>query len=259
MITDVFMSLPISIFSELTRGRNSLPTTALIPCGDEGFGRTRGAGIERRTETAAMRSPSRHRFMEGRPLRAIVLLASTLLLAGADLPVHGPIPQSRPDAGPDAPKTPITAPEAKAGSPAPGAAARPDSAVSPSAPEAEAPPIETEDPAAFTRCSAALTALGAEFSEIERIDDGGGCGIDRPLLVKSLGAGVSLTPPGQMRCQTALNLSRWTQDVVLPFAKKPVRRKLLPRSTKPPPMCVAIAIRRRMARSPNTRMEARWI
>jgi hypothetical protein len=158
--------------------------------------------------------------MEGCPLRAIVLLASTLLLAGADLPVHGPIPQSRPDPGLDAPKTPITAPDAKTESPAADAAGKPDGAASPSAPESEAPPIETEDPADFTRCSTALKALGAEFSEIERIDDGGGCGIDHPLLVKSVGAGVLLSPPGQMRCQTALNLSRWTQDVVIPFAKK---------------------------------------
>ncbi|WP_137155717.1 extensin family protein [Rhizobium sp. FKL33] len=110
------------------------------------------------------------------------------------------------------PERPETAPPAVRGEPPKDAAQDPSNA--------DAPPIEQEDPAAFTRCSNALTALGAEFEEVARVDDGQGCGIDRPIMVKSLGKGVPLSPAGEMRCETALNLTRWTQDVVSPFLQK---------------------------------------
>lgn len=127
---------------------------------------------------------------------------------------------SRPDApkaepplkSPTAPEKTETAPPAESDEPTKDAAQVP--------PKTVAPPIEKEDPAAFSGCAKALTALGAEFEEVARVDDGQGCGIDRPLLVKSLGKGVSLSPPGEMRCQTALSLTRWTQDVVSPFLQK---------------------------------------
>jgi hypothetical protein len=127
---------------------------------------------------------------------------------------------SRPDAVEAAPpvnapagadKTETSPPRDK-GEPAKNAAQAP--------PKPEAPPIGKEDPAAFARCSTALSALGAEFKEVARVDDGDGCGIDRPLLVTSLGKGVTLSPPGQMRCETALSLTRWTRDVVTPFLQK---------------------------------------
>lgn len=82
------------------------------------------------------------------------------------------------------------------------------------------PPIETEDPTLHALCTAELKAIGAEFSEIKRIDDGNGCGIDRPVELKTLGNGVALSPPGTMRCQTAVNLARWTRDVVTPMLRK---------------------------------------
>ena len=62
--------------------------------------------------------------------------------------------------------------------------------------------------------------MGVEFTEVKRIDEQNGCGIDKPLEVKSVGGGVTLAPPGTLRCQTAVNLARWTRDVVIPMLKK---------------------------------------
>jgi hypothetical protein len=86
---------------------------------------------------------------------------------------------------------------------------------------AEPPPlIEAEDPATYAHCTAELKALGAEFSEAKRIDEGGGCGIDRPVELRSLGAGTLLEPAGTLRCRTAVNLVRWTHEVVVPMLER---------------------------------------
>ncbi|MGV3550031.1 extensin-like domain-containing protein [Rhizobium sp.] len=82
------------------------------------------------------------------------------------------------------------------------------------------PPIEKEDPKQLAACTAELKAMGAEFTEAKPIDDGDGCGIDRPLELKSAGNGVKLSPPGVMRCRTAVNLARWSRDVVIPMLRK---------------------------------------
>jgi hypothetical protein len=83
-----------------------------------------------------------------------------------------------------------------------------------------APPIEKEDPTAYASCKAALTSLGVTFRELDPIDDGEGCGIDKPIEVTTIGGGVALLPPGTMRCQAAVNLARWTRDVVIPMLGK---------------------------------------
>lgn len=82
------------------------------------------------------------------------------------------------------------------------------------------PMIEKEDPAAFSACTGRLKALGVVFEEIGRIDESNGCGIDRPIEVRDLGGGVSLDPPGRMRCETALQLSLWMRDAVAPMLGK---------------------------------------
>jgi hypothetical protein len=82
------------------------------------------------------------------------------------------------------------------------------------------PPIEREDAALFSACTSELKAIGAEFVEVKRIDDGDGCGIDRPIELRTVGNGVALSPPGTMRCRTAVNLARWTRDVVAPMLGK---------------------------------------
>ena len=81
------------------------------------------------------------------------------------------------------------------------------------------PEIEKEDPKDYAACKAALATLGVTFKELDSIDDGGGCGIDRPIEVMSVGT-VALLPPGIMRCQAAINLARWTGDIVIPMLKR---------------------------------------
>ena len=89
------------------------------------------------------------------------------------------------------------------------------------------PPIDKEDPRVYALCTAELKSMGAEFKEMARIDDGNGCGIDRPIEVRSLGGGVKLSPSGTMRCQAAVNLARWTRDVVVPSLKKAQPQEVL--------------------------------
>lgn len=153
----------------------------------------------------------------------LVILASSVLLASLDLPESGPLPEPRPKA----------IAEDKADRPA-NDAARPETADDATgndkAPKAEPekkpagayvpPPVEREDPTEFAACLTQLKSLGADFSETKPIDDGGGCGIERPLTVRSLGGGVKLAPEGTMRCRAAVNLARWTQDVVTPMLAK---------------------------------------
>lgn len=82
------------------------------------------------------------------------------------------------------------------------------------------PPIETEDPKTYAICIAELKSMGVAFAEVERIDDGHGCGMDRPVEIRSLGNEVALDPPGTVRCRTAINLARWTREVVVPMLEK---------------------------------------
>ena len=55
--------------------------------------------------------------------------------------------------------------------------------------------------------------------EIPRLDNSNGCGIDHPLVVTSLGHDITLQPEGEMRCKTALQLTHWADNVVVPMLK----------------------------------------
>ena len=65
----------------------------------------------------------------------------------------------------------------------------------------------------------ALKDLGATFEQPARIDDGNGCGIDRPITLTRLSPTVALEPAGTFRCETALQLARMTRDMIAPAAK----------------------------------------
>ncbi|RDL50703.1 hypothetical protein BLJAPNOD_01826 [Ensifer sp. M14] len=80
------------------------------------------------------------------------------------------------------------------------------------------PPVENENPADYAKCLSELKALGAVFTEAKRIDDGKGCGIDKPLDVTGVLPDVKLAPKGLMRCEAALALARWTKEAVQPAA-----------------------------------------
>jgi hypothetical protein len=59
-----------------------------------------------------------------------------------------------------------------------------------------------------------LAALGAEFEVLPPVDDGGGCVIGVPLVVRHLGRSIALRPPGTMNCATAVSLARWAREDV---------------------------------------------
>ena len=137
-----------------------------------------------------------------------MLFAASALLIGADLPENVPIPEPRPEATSQAKQKDddvILTPDKT----------EPGEEIETYVP----PPIETEDPALLKACLTELQRLGVVYKDIPRIDDGNGCGIDHPLLVTSLGNNITLQPEGTMRCETALQLSHWTADVVVPMLK----------------------------------------
>ncbi|PZU70817.1 MAG: extensin [Rhizobium sp.] len=71
-------------------------------------------------------------------------------------------------------------------------------------------PVKPEDPAALQAC-------GAEFEPLEPVrDEEQGCGIESPVELSVILPGIKLEPSGTMRCETALALSRWTKEMMVP-------------------------------------------
>ncbi|WP_245485017.1 extensin-like domain-containing protein [Ciceribacter ferrooxidans] len=152
----------------------------------------------------------------------LLLLAAALAAAPAmAAPDNPPVPLPKPPLADRAPAV---------GPPVP--AEKPKERQAPAAPEPEKkerepaeppppppPPIETEDKAAFDACTAELTALGAAFRTLPRIDDGEGCGIDKPVAMTRLSAEVAIEPEVTARCETLLQLARMTRDLVEPAAR----------------------------------------
>ncbi|MDA5636968.1 MULTISPECIES: extensin family protein [Agrobacterium] len=87
-------------------------------------------------------------------------------------------------------------------------------------PEEKPPePVRPEDSAALQACLGALKEIGAEFKQLEPIRDvEQGCGIEAPVELSVVLPGIKLEPSGTMRCETALALSRWTKEMMLPAA-----------------------------------------
>jgi hypothetical protein len=103
--------------------------------------------------------------------------------------------------------------------PAPPASSQPDEKAKTEEPEKPAAlPPEKEDPAAYATCISALKQEGAQFTEEQGFDEGGGCGIDKPVVVREILPGIKLEPEAKVRCEAALALSRWAKQTVLPAA-----------------------------------------
>ncbi|MEE9986384.1 extensin family protein [Agrobacterium pusense] len=80
-------------------------------------------------------------------------------------------------------------------------------------------PVKPEDPAALQACLASLKEIGAEFKPLEPVrDEEQGCGIESPVELSVVLPGIKLEPSGTMRCETALALSRWTKEMMVPAA-----------------------------------------
>ncbi|ASW07225.1 extensin family protein [Rhizobium sp. 11515TR] len=168
--------------------------------------------------------------------RIVSLVSAAILLMAASLPQTGPIPEQKPDqeqVQPDG-KAPIPAekPEASSNSPVVPAekpTAQPEEKPA-SQPEEQTggeqmqgpprPPltIASEPDDEHQACLKALTAIGATFKEIARIDDGNGCGIDKPIALSSPLPGIEFKPEGKMRCEAALALAQWMRESVIPSA-----------------------------------------
>ncbi|HEV7309504.1 extensin family protein [Ensifer sp.] len=188
-----------------------------------------------------------------------LIFLSVVILAGAGLPKSGPVPLKKPPADPqleEAVPTPDEKPaegdqknnqegsvDTKQGDEKPVPQPKPDNAGEPAEKDGKAqdkpaetdkkadekageeskpvvyPPVENEKPAEYAKCLSDLRTLGATFSEAKRVDDGKGCGIDRPLEVTNILTDVALAPKGLMRCETALALARWTKETAQPAAE----------------------------------------
>jgi hypothetical protein len=84
--------------------------------------------------------------------------------------------------------------------------------------EAQHLTIEPESDADHSKCVKELQALGVVFTDLSRIDDGNGCGIDKPIKVTEALPGIKLKPDGVFRCPVALALARWMKGSVIPAA-----------------------------------------
>ena len=69
-------------------------------------------------------------------------------------------------------------------------------------------------------CRRRLEDMGVDFTAIPAIDDGRGCGIAAPILVRTLAPGVALTPPATINCRLAERLARWLSEGVQPAARR---------------------------------------
>lgn len=148
--------------------------------------------------------------------------------AEAPKPVPKPQPEEKPAAKPEASrqsddeKTPVD--KGSDGASKEGkdkdAGEQQKPAVETAKPDEKPPePVKPEDPAALQACLGALKEIGAEFKQLEPIRDAEqGCGIEAPVELSVVLPGIKLEPSGTMRCETALALSRWTKEMMVPAA-----------------------------------------
>lgn len=172
--------------------------------------------------------------------RLMIIAASGLLISASQPPQDVPVPQPKPeqqDAAPAAAQTPSPAEKKAEEKPVtppaentvpkpeekPEPAAKPDEPKNEEEKKPEEPPrdpVKAENPEELKACIAELKELGAQFKELPPIPgEEEGCGIASPLELSVVIPGIKLEPEGTMRCETALALSRWATNVVVPTAK----------------------------------------
>ncbi|SSC66139.1 unnamed protein product [Ciceribacter selenitireducens ATCC BAA-1503] len=57
------------------------------------------------------------------------------------------------------------------------------------------------------------------FETAAPIDDGEGCGMSNPVIVREILPGIKLSPEATFRCETALQLARMTRETIIPAAR----------------------------------------
>ncbi|KQV64550.1 extensin family protein [Rhizobium sp. Root1220] len=174
-------------------------------------------------------------------IAATTALVCLCLLTSARLPEQAPLPQIRPPelntttSSPEAVPTPEPKPKpasepretgVEKPSPtgqSPGQSTAEPEKQGPQLPsrqtlEAQQLKIEPESDADHSECVTELKSLGVAFTDISRIDDGNGCGIDKPIKVSEALPGIKLKPDAVFRCPVALALARWMKESVIPAA-----------------------------------------
>lgn len=186
--------------------------------------------------------------------RLAVILIGLCLLTGAALPPTGPVPTDKPPSPADQPAVPAPAekpPAIEEPAPAPVPTPAPAEDVVPAvkpedvpSPTPEPPPpgsppparglppvpglqpakpaairVAPEDPEQFAACQAELKTLGTVFETAAPIDDGEGCGMSNPVIVREILPGIKLSPEATFRCETALQLARMTRETIIPAAR----------------------------------------
>ncbi|WP_336743298.1 extensin family protein [Aureimonas altamirensis] len=122
-------------------------------------------------------------------------------------------PQAAPQ-GPAQPSPAYIPPEKARTRPEPSAPTTPEAAVTPEeSVEAAEALLDAET------CEGELKKRGVEFSIGDSIADGD-CGVLRPVTIKSLSTGMTVSPDTQMLCRTALALDIWVAEGVVAAAKK---------------------------------------
>ncbi|UWU19796.1 MULTISPECIES: extensin family protein [unclassified Rhizobium] len=163
--------------------------------------------------------------------RIISVTTAVAMLTAASLPETGPMPQPKPDSeqtqAPSDLPIPAQKPEASETEPPsdlPVPAPKPEaSETEPPAKEMQGPPkppltIAAESDEEHQACLGELSAMGAVFKDIPRIDDGNGCGIDKPIALSEPLPGIKMKPEGTLRCEAALALAHWMKESVIPAA-----------------------------------------
>jgi hypothetical protein len=191
------------------------------------------------------------------PVSAAIVIA-VCMLSGASLPRKGPVPEEKPQAAesaqpstetPAAGSTPVPQPKPAEQETAPATSEEKTPPSQPAAPadtetgkskpaepepdkpdesKPEAPKSETleeqhltvapESDADHADCIKELQSLGVVFKEVPRIDDGNGCGIDKPIVLSEALPGIKVKPEATLRCPTARALAHWMKESVIPAA-----------------------------------------
>lgn len=157
------------------------------------------------------------------------------VLTGASLPKTGPQPQIRPVESRPAPQAPAPPPKPE---PKPDQTdnetpvTKRSASDTPPQPEKQGPKlpsqqtleeqhltIAAESDTEHSECTKELLSLGVVFKDISRIDDGNGCGIDKPIKVSEVLPGIKIKPDAVFRCPVALALARWMKESVIPAAR----------------------------------------
>ena len=81
------------------------------------------------------------------------------------------------------------------------------------------PPQPAVMPQSEQECRRELKRLGASFTDLPRIDDGGGCGIEWPVQLTALSGNIQMKPAAKLTCNMAVAVARWSKNELGPAAR----------------------------------------